>query len=157
MAATVDYSTLIITVPQADLTLVGGTFYTHDTDAFWAELKAIEASENGICFPPMQERNPAVTVAGTTFAPAVNITNGFQVEYEDLVYSVQLEGTNNNIWSIGDGILVQNQVQVVSTNSAGLVLGTGIDPSGFTDDLNTINEGVQKASILVPHTEDLTP
>jgi hypothetical protein len=125
VALTVDYSTLTINVPQADLTFVSGTFYTLDTNAFWAELKAIEASENGIVYPDMQIRTPENIIAGTPYVPSVVITNGFNVEFEDGQYSVQLENTNNNIWSVGDAILVQNQVQVIPTNSGGLVSGGG--------------------------------
>lgn len=37
----------------------------------------------------------------------------------------QLEGSNNNIWDVENGILNQNQVQVIPTNSAGLIVGSG--------------------------------
>ena len=50
-------------------------------------------------------------------------------------------GSNNNIFDIENGILVQNQVQVIATNSAGnIVVETGV--SGLT-----ITEATQLAEI----------
>lgn len=149
MVATVDYTTLTVEVPQADLTLVGGTFYTQDTNAFWRELKAIEASEEGISFPPMSDRNAAVTIAGTTFAPGVQLVNGFNITYEDGQYSVQLNGTNNNLWSIADGILNQNQVQVIPTNSAGLVVsGSGVTEQDKLDIASRVWDSLLSSHVI---------
>lgn len=119
---TIDFgNTNIISIPQSEVTFVSGTFYTHDTEAFRDALKTLEASEEGIVFPDTHRRNAPVTISGTTLAQSIEIIAPYSVEYEDGAYTVQLEGSNNNIWSVGDGILVQNQVQVVPTNSSGLI------------------------------------
>ena len=132
MAITVDYNTLIISVPQADITFVTGTLYELDTDWFRLQLKAIEASEAGMAFPDMHVHNTQVTVAGTTFFRTIEIINGFSVEFTpDAQWSVRLVGSNNNIFDVENGILVQNQVQVIPNNSAGgIIVQTGI--SGLT-------------------------
>lgn len=117
----VDWHTFVITVPQSYLTFVSGTFYTMDTDQFRLDLKALESSVEGMPFYKTHEHNTEVTVAGTTFARTIEILAPYSVEFEDGMYSVQLLGSNNNIWSIVDGILVRNQVQVIPTNSAGLI------------------------------------
>jgi hypothetical protein len=125
MAITIDRLTNIISVPLTEWALVSGTFYTHDTEAFRVSLKIIEASEEGMVFTDTNKRNAPVTVAGTTLAQSIEIIPPYSVEYESGAYSVQLVGSNNNIWSIGDGILVQNQTQVIPTNSAGLIITGG--------------------------------
>jgi len=125
MAITINRLTNIIDVPLVNWTFVSGTFYTHDTEAFRINLKIIEASEEGMVFTDTNIRNAPVTVAGTTLAQSIQIIPPYSVRYESGAYSVQLEGSNNNIWSIGDGILVQNQTQVIPTNSAGLIVTSG--------------------------------
>ena len=67
----VDPSTFVITVPQADLFFVSGTLYNHDTDAFRLELKSFEDSEQGIVMPKTHNHNTEVTIAGTTYARAI--------------------------------------------------------------------------------------
>ena len=63
MAITIDYgNTNVINVPQADLTLVSGTLYELDTDAFRLELRNIEDSEQGMPYPRTHSHNTEVTV-----------------------------------------------------------------------------------------------
>lgn len=132
MAITVDYLTKIISIPQADITFVTGTLYELDTDWFRLQLKAIEASTDGMPFQDMHLHNTEVTVAGTTFFRTIEIINGFSVEFiPDAQWSVRLAGSNNNIFDVENNILVQNQVQVIAQNSAGgIVVETGT--SGLT-------------------------
>ena len=121
MAISINPATKVITIPKSYLTLVGGTFYTLDTDAFRLDLKAIEDNEGGITFLKTHLHNTEVTVAGTTFARSVEILPPYTITFEDGQYTVQLNGSNNNIFDVGNGILNQNQVQIISTNSAGLI------------------------------------
>lgn len=131
MATTINWATKVITVNRADLTLVSGTLYEHDTDAFRKELNALQASEEGIWADTTHLHNTAVTVAGTTFARTIEIINGYSVQYlPDELWSVRLAGSNNNIFDVQNGILVQNSVQVIPGNSAGLItyaVGSGLD------------------------------
>jgi hypothetical protein len=131
MTISINPATFVITVPKADLTLISGTFYEHDTEAFRLELIDWEDSEIGINFLRTHNHNTTVTIAGTTFARTIEIRSPYSVEYEDGAYSVQLVGSNNNIWDVGGGILVQNQVQVIPTNSAGLIVS--VQGSGVTE------------------------
>ena len=121
MAISIDWGTKVITIPQADLTLVSGTLYELDTDQFRRDLKALEAGFPGMSFERTHNHNTEVTIAGTTYARTVEIINGYTVTFEDGQYSVRLDGSNNNIWDVGGGILNQNQVQIISQNSAGLI------------------------------------
>lgn len=129
MAITIDYLTLIIDVPQADLTFISGTLYELDTEAFRQAVIDIQDSEEGIPFATAINHNTEVTVAGTTFARTIEIINGYSVEFEDGSYSVRLAGSNNNLFDVEAGILVQNTVQIISQNSAGLVAVGGVSPT----------------------------
>jgi hypothetical protein len=120
----VNWLTKVITIPQSDLALVSGTLYELDTDAFRLALKDIEDDE-GIPFPDTHRHNTEVTVAGTTFARVIEIINGYSIEFENGTYSVRLAGSNNNFFDVESGILVQNQVQVIAQNSAGLIVMAG--------------------------------
>lgn len=124
---TIDWNTKVISVPQLYLTLISGTLYELDTDQFRLDLRDIEDSEDGIPHDVTHGHNTAVTVAGTTYARVVELINDYSVEFEDGQYSVRLAGSNNNIFDVENGILVQNQVQVISTNSAGLIEVDGPD------------------------------
>lgn len=125
MAITVNYSTKVIYVPQSDLTFISGTLYELDTNQFKQDLADLQDDEAGMPFPDMFIHNTEVTVAGTTFARTIEITNGYSVEFEDGQYSVRLAGSNNNIFDVENGILVQNQVQLIAQNSGGLITSPG--------------------------------
>jgi hypothetical protein len=124
---TIDWgNTYKIQVPQSYLTLVSGTLYELDTDQFRLDLKALEASDDGMPFPKTHDHNTQYTVAGVTYARSIEILSPYSVEFENSAYSVRLTGSNNNIFDIQNGILVQNQVQVIPTNSAGLVSNASV-------------------------------
>lgn len=125
MPITVTGPTGNIFVPQSYLTLVSGTLYTMDTNQFRLDLKDWEASLAGMVWLRTNKHNTEVTVAGVTYARTIEVINGYVVEFEDGQYTVRLEGSNNNIFDVQGGILVQNQVQVIPTNSAGLIVAGG--------------------------------
>lgn len=137
---TIDWgNTYKIQVPKSYLTLVSGTLYELDTDQFRLDLKALEASEDGMPFPKTHDHNTQYSVAGVTYARSIEILSPYSVEFEDGAYSVRLTGSNNNIFDIQNGILVQNQVQVIPTNSAGLIAaGSAVLPSDVTDIKNAV-------------------
>lgn len=131
MAITTDWSTLTFSVPQADLTLITGTLYEIDTEVgFRQVVNAIMAGEDGIVFETPITHNTEVTVAGTTYARFIEVINGYSVTFTpDSQYSVRLAGSNNNLFDIENGILNQNQVQIIPQNSAGLIvkaIGSGL-------------------------------
>lgn len=117
MALSVDWPTKVITVPQADLTDLGGGVYELDLDTFRLELKSIEASAEGMPFEDMHSHNPPVTVAGVTLQRVVEIINGFSVTFEDGTYAVNLAGANSNVADVAN----VNQVSIRAFNSAGAI------------------------------------
>lgn len=121
-----------IIIPQADLTFVSGTLYALDSDAFRKDVMTLLASEDYIWMEEAYVHNTAVAVAGTTYARTLEFINGYTIQFEDTgsQYSVRIEGSNNNIFDVENGILVPTSlVTVIPTNSAGLILNqTGILP-----------------------------
>lgn len=133
MAISIDWGNKIINVPQSYLTLITGTLYELDTAQFRLDLKNLEDDPEGMPFPDTHRHNTQVTVAGVTYARVIEIINGYQIKFEDGQYSVRLVGSNNNFFDVENGILYQNQVQVIPGNAAGLiVVETGV--SGLTQD-----------------------
>ncbi len=119
MAISIDYTTRVISIPKADLTLVQSTpfeVYELDIDAFRLELKDIEDNVGGVPFVDTHRHFTTVTVGGVTLARVVEIINGYTITFENGTYAVNLVGANSKI---GD-VLHLNEVQVRSANSAGL-------------------------------------
>lgn len=138
MALSLDPATRVISVPQADLTFVSGTLYTLDSNQFRKNVMALLASEPYAWMPDAFIHNTEVTVAGITYARTIEFINGYSVTFENTgsAYSVRIEGSNNNIFDVENGILNPTPlVTVISTNSAGLqtiVSGSGLSPGEQT-------------------------
>jgi hypothetical protein len=155
MTLSIAWSTSLstITVPKSDLTQPGAStsFFTYDTSAqFWAEVKAAEASEIGIVFSDIVDRNAPYTIGGVVYAPKVEVLSNAQVQFEDADYTVVLEGSNNNIWDKESGILIKNDVLPVSGNSAGLQL-VQTDVSGLTTSESADLAMLRKAFLNAQH------
>jgi len=162
-------TTNIIYVPKSFMEEISSTLYNLDTNEFRLALKELEASFYGMAYPKTHVHNTAVTVAGTTFARTIEILPPYSVEFEDGQYTVVLQGSNNNIFDVANGILVRNQVQVLSTNSSGLIVTSGSGGGSYPTttqiaervrtelepDLTVINNGVKNASLLIPHTTNI--
>ncbi len=118
MAISINWSTFVISIPQADLLFIGGTLYALDTEQFWLDLKDIEDDVVGMTFTDTHIRNPSLTIAGAVYAPSLVIISPYTITFEDGQYAVRLDGTNNNLFD--EGIINRNQVSIIPTNSAGL-------------------------------------
>lgn len=125
MAITLDASTLVFSIPQADLTLVTGTLYDADTNALRQEMMALLASEAYAWLPDPYAHAEEVTVAGVTYARTLITKGGYSYTFTpDAQWTARLIGSNNDFFDVENGILNQNQVQVIPTNSAGLQVVT---------------------------------
>lgn len=119
MAITIDYTTRIISIPKADLTLVQSTpfeVYELDIDAFRLKLKDIEDNIGGISFVDTHFSSTAVTAEGAVVARVFEIINGYTVTFEDGAYTVNLVGASTNIAEVTN----LNQVRVCGTSSTAL-------------------------------------
>ena len=125
MAISINQSTRLISIPQADLTLVSGALYTLDSNQFRNDVMSILDDATHIWLPDAFQHNTEVTVAGTTYARTIEFINSFSIQFEDTgsAYTVRIEGSNNNIFDAENGILIPtDKVTVIPTNSAGLVV-----------------------------------
>lgn len=146
MAISIAWGTKVISVPQADLTFISGTLYELDTEVFRLALKALEASVEGMPELDTHSRNFAYTIAGTTYAQSIEIINGYTITFEDGQYAVRLVGSNNNLFD--EGILNRNQVSVIPTNAAGLILNaTGIPDEVHLGVAPTVDSDLKKFSV----------
>lgn len=121
MAVTINWQTRVISIPQADLTYLGGVLYELDVDALRLTLKDLEDDTDGMVFPRTHNHNTEVVLAGVTFARTVEIINGYTVQFEDGQYTVRCVGANHNIADVK----VANQVSLIIGNSAGLIVTAG--------------------------------
>ena len=130
MAITINWTTKVISVPKADLTLIQSTpteIRELNLNDFRLTLKDLEDSEEGMPYLDTHSHNAPVDVGGVSLARVVEIINGYTVTFEDDQYAVNLVGANSNV---GDVVNV-NQVSVRSANSAGLVSNAAIEYSSY--------------------------
>jgi len=124
MAISANYVTSVLTIPQADLTLVSGTLYELDAGDLHDWLKDLEDSEEHMPKSDTHIHTSEITLSGVTYARFVEIIAPWSLEFEDGAYTVNVVGGNTNV---GDpAFRVENQVSVVANNSAGLVSQTEI-------------------------------
>lgn len=144
MAISVNHLTLVIYVPQADLTPLGGGLYFLDVNQFRLWLKDWEDSVDGMNMPDTHRHNTEVTLGGVTLARTVEIINGYTVEFEDGQYAINLGGANNNLADV----TVVNQVSIRSNNSAGLT--SQADPEDIASAVfaSTIETGYDAQAVL---------
>ena len=127
MAISIDWGTKVITVPQSYLTLINGTLYNLDTNQFRLDLRALEASDEGMSFPKTHNHNTTVSLSGISYARVVEIINGYTVLFENGAYAVNLDASNNNILDVA----VRNNVSVGANNSAGLIGATDLEAASY--------------------------
>jgi len=143
MPISITWGTKVISIPQSYLSLVSGTvsLYELDTEQFRLDLKDLEDDEEGMPFPDTHSHNTEVTVAGVTYARVIEIINGYSITFDDGQYTVRLVGSNNNFFDVENGILNQNQVQVIAGNAAGLIVhtsGSGVTLQDKVDIANAV-------------------
>ncbi len=131
MTISIDWSSRVISVPRADMTLVQSTPFevrALSVDSFRLALRDLEDDVAGMALPHTHNHIAPITVGGVTLARVVEIVNGYTITLENGAYAVNVVGGNSNI---GDRTNL-NTVQVRSANSAGLVQiisGSGLSPS----------------------------
>lgn len=141
MAISITWGTRVIYVPQDYLTPPGTGEYVYalDLEQFRLDLKALESSEDGMCFPDTHIHATEVTLSGVTYARFIAIVNGYTVEFEDGQYTILATGANSNIADVK----VQNMVSLIVQNSAGLQK-VETDVSGLTSQESTMLSEIWK-------------
>jgi hypothetical protein len=130
MAITITWSTRVINIPKADLTLKQTTpieIRELNINDFRLTLKALEDNEDGIAYPNTHVHNTEVLLGGIVYARVIEIINGYTMTFEDGQYAVNLIGANSNL---GD-VVNLNQVSIRSANAAGLISNQAIEFSSY--------------------------
>jgi hypothetical protein len=139
MAISINFSSKVITIPQADLTFVSAGLYQLDVNAFRLALKDIEDNEEGAVWPDTHRHATQSTLAGVTYARQVEILSPYTVTFQDVgtPYTVKVIGGNHNISDVKN----VNQVSLIIGNSAGLISvtsGSGVTAQDKTDIINGV-------------------
>lgn len=119
MPITIDWNNRIVEIPK-DYTFLLQTNPSEirqlDMQVLKDDIKAIEASEEGMSYVDIHDYVGGITVSGAVLAPVVQFINGFTCTFEDGQYRVNCVGANTNIGEVTN----VNQVSVSTSNSAGL-------------------------------------
>jgi hypothetical protein len=134
------------------------------------------ATEQGRTEPFPYSHNTEYTVVGVTYARKVEILSPYSVRFEDTgtLYSVVLDGSNNNIFDQVNGIFVPTNVIPIPKNAAGLQTvysGSGLDAaqdaklSNIDSIVKIVNKILKNKNITDPVTgkqiiyddDDVTP
>ncbi len=136
MSLSIDYTTKVITIPKAYMSLdtsVPYDIYILEANQFHLDLRAEEVSGQGIINDATHNHTTIVTLGGTTFARLVEIINDYTITFEDGSYAVAINGANTNFADV----LTLNQVSVRTANTAGLIetAGGGGDAGAVWDEI----------------------
>lgn len=125
----INWLTKVITIEQSDLSLISGSLYELDVDAFRLALKDIEDNADGMTFPDTHRHNTEVTLSGVTYARTFEIINGYTVSFENTgsPYTVTCVGANHNLADVTN---FDGGASLIIGNSAGLI--TVVSGSGVT-------------------------
>jgi len=152
MAISIDWSNGIIFIPKDYTTLIQLTpteIRGLDTNQFRLDLKNLEDDVEGIPFPKTHNHNPPVSVGGIELARVVSITNDYTITFENGLWAVNLQGSNNNILDRTN----KNQVSVNPSNSAGLITSSAIEYGEYggavTIDMQNVT-GKARSGIVYP-------
>jgi hypothetical protein len=129
MTISLDQINAIINVEITDLTFVSAGVYTFDTDVFRQTLRNLEDEEENCIYPKTHDHVQPITVGGVALARVIEISPHWGITFENGLYRVTLEGSNNNILDVA----TVNQVSIASTNSAGLTYSKQVEDAAFSD------------------------
>ena len=135
MAYSVNWSTRVVSIPKTDLVFVADLDYELNSRSFLEEIRRLEWDFNeGLAYPQILDYTASKNISNTDYSPFDEIINGYMIEFDDTIDRVTLRGSNTNI--ADRGVIVNNGVLVVPTNSAGNTIittsGTGGGGSGLT-------------------------
>lgn len=131
MAYTVNWLTKSIDIPVADLVDIGGGEYNLDLGLFHQEIRRLEYEFVGGLFADqiLDYTKPKI-ISGTTFAPFIEIINGYTFVFPVVAAAVNLVAGNTNLGELG--VTPANGVSIRPSNSAGNTITTVATGSGVT-------------------------
>jgi len=131
VAISIDWSTRVITVQQADLLQVQSSpveVYELNLSDFHDDLRDLEDSELGIPHPDTHNYASPTTISGVTLALVVEMINNYTVTFlPNLSWAVNIVGGNSNVADVVN----PNNVSVRTANSAGLQDAVSLQAASF--------------------------
>jgi len=131
MALLLDWSTKVITVPKTELTHVSGTHHTITVDYWWQLLREANYNAEGMVFDTMYN-----SIAPTASTPRiVEVINGYTVQFENGLYSVEFINGNTNFRDVE----IKNMVSVGTNNTTGFIDPTFLEAGLFTSGMIVVD------------------
>ncbi len=132
MPTDVDWTTRVITNERLDFTEVQpppNEVRELNLETWHRDLRALEASEEGIIYDRTHNYSGPVTIGAVQLAPVVEVINGYTWTAEDGQYAVNFNGANTNLQDVTN----VNQVSIRPNNSAGLTYSKQTEDQSFED------------------------
>jgi hypothetical protein len=138
-----------------------------DCAALYLAIKIAQATEEGIQYERIGRGSGLVSLGGSVqVGLTVELLGAWQIRFADGNYVARVAGGNLVGGPGGDPIAYSPGVQTLLIQSAASTVvavgGSALTPqesaklmSLNTSGLATINRGVQRASLLIPHTEEM--
>lgn len=125
MAYSVNWTTKVVTVPLADMTLISGSNYSLDAGDFWIEMRRLEASPgDGLWAEQVIEYVNTQLLSGITYSAIVKMINGYTWDTDTTNKNISLLGFNNNLL---DTFIPGSGISVLANNAAGKIeTGSGL-------------------------------
>jgi hypothetical protein len=123
MSYSVNWTTRVVTIPLADMTLISGTNYSLNTDDVWLEMRRLEAlPTEGLWVEQSIEYVNTQILSGITYSAIVKMINGFTWDTDTTNKTISLLGFNSNLL---DTFIPGSGVSVLANNSGGLIINQG--------------------------------
>ena len=117
MAYSVDWVAKVFTIPQSDLTFLGGKNYLLNAADAHEELRRLEwAFADGLWAERIAKFYETVTLSGIPKSPSLEIINGYTFNFTGSNYNVIIDGFDTNLFDV---YLPANGVSMLAINSVG--------------------------------------
>jgi hypothetical protein len=144
MSYSVNWTTRVVTIPLADMTLVSGSNYSLNTDDVWLELRRLEAlPAEGLWAEQTIEYVNTQILSGITYSAIVKMINGYTWDTDTTNKTISLLGFNSNLL---DTFIPGSGVSVLANNSGGLIINQG--QSLGQVDLDNISDAVWNMAVV---------
>lgn len=117
MAYSVDWVAKVFTIPQSDLTFLGGNNYSLSLVDVHKELRRLEwGFVDGLWAQLIAKWYETVTLSGVDKTPSVEIINGYTFNFTGSNYNVILSAYDNNLVDV---YAPSNGISILGNNSVG--------------------------------------
>ena len=143
MAYAVNWTTKVVTVPLADMTLVSGSNYALDAGDVWIELRRLEASpSDGLWADQIAEFVNTQVLSGLSYSAILKMINGYTWDTDTTNKTISLLGINSNLLDV---FIPGNGISVLANNSGGkITVGSGVTQQDKDDIENQVHTRIME-------------